>query len=212
MANQDFTKDPDNILLDLINVDNPGHTFTVAEVTLAVPTVVTTGSETDPSWLNRKSRLTVSAANGSGYADSVDVFYNRVAYRDVLTTTEADTVKYPVATETFDLLDRVNLSDLLTEINTRHALNIQPDDFWDMPLPTFTGLPPYDDAFVKLEAKTSSKIFIGGVQLKINPNPFDLANMPVTTLQGLVYPTWQVRAVNFVNGTMSGGGAGVAFW
>lgn len=212
MANQDFTKDPDSILLDLINEDNPGHSFTAAEVTLAVPVVVTTGQETDPSWLNRKSRLTVSAVNGSGYADTVDVFYNRVAYRDVFPTTDPTSVKYPVTTEGIDLLDRVNLSDLLEDINATHALNLQTDDFWDAPLPTFEGLPPYDDKYVKLEARPTSKIFIGGVQLKINPNPFDLANMPVTTLQGLVYPSWQVRAVNFVSNTMSNNGAGGAFW
>ena len=211
MANQDFTKDPDSILLDLINNDNPGHNLTVAQVSLAVPTVVTTGQETDPSYLNRKTRLTVAPVQGSGYKDNVNVFYNRVAYRDVLVTEETTAVRFPLTTEGIDLLDRTNLSDIVVDINILHGLNLTEDDFWDQPLPSFEGLPPYDVKFVKLEAKPTSKIFVGGVNLKINPNPFDLANLPVKILNGLVYPSWQARAVNFVNSTMDQG-PGVAFW
>jgi hypothetical protein len=129
----------------------------------------------------------------------------------MLTPTEADTVKYPKTTEHFSLGENTALSHLLPQINSKYGVNLQPEDFWDTTLPTFEGLPPYDDKYVKLEAKPDSKIYIGGVLIKIDPNDYDLANMPVTTLGGLIYPTWQVRAVNFVNSVMDRG-AGNAFW
>jgi hypothetical protein len=211
MANIDYTKGPEDILIDLINDANPDNTLTLAQVALSTPSIVTDGTEVGPSFNNRKTKLTVSAIPGSGYSESVDVQYNRLHYRDVFPTTDADTIKYPVSTHTFDLADHTKLSDLVPQINQRYGLTLSADDFWEMPLPTFEGLPPYDDKFVKLEALPASKIFIGGVQLKVNPNPFDLANMPVTTLNGLVYPTWQVKFTNFVTETMDGG-PGVAFW
>lgn len=211
MANLDYTKSPDQILLDLINEDNPGHTLTLAQVSLGAVSIVVDGSETEPSFNNRKSKLTVAATPGFGYADSVEVKYNRLHYRDIIPTDDPDTVRYPASTDAFDLLDRTLLSHLLPDINTRYGLNLVPDDFWDTDLPTFEGLPPYDDKYVKLEAKPASKIYIGGVNLKVNPNPFDLANMPVTVLEGLIYPSWQVRAINFVNGTMDQG-PGIAYW
>lgn len=211
MANSDYTKSPDQILLDLINTDNPDANLDLTEVTLSGPTIVTTGTETDPAYLNRKTKMTVTAVNGSGYKESVDVNYTRLHYRDVFTTADPDTVRFPVANRTFNLGSNTLLSHLLPEINATQNLNLQPEDFWDLPLPTFEGLPPYEDKFVKLEAKAESKIFIGGVMLKVNPNPYDLANLPVTTLSGLMYPTWQVKLVNFVDDVMDQG-VGVAYW
>lgn len=211
MEQIDYTKSPDEILLTLINNDNPGKNITLAQVALATPSVVVDGSETGPSFNNRKTKLRVSAVNGSGYADYVDVSYSRIHFRDMLTPTEADTVKYPKTTEHFSLGENTALSHLLPQINSKYGVNLQPEDFWDTTLPTFEGLPPYDDKYVKLEAKPDSKIYIGGVLIKIDPNDYDLANMPVTTLGGLIYPTWQVRAVNFVNSVMDRG-AGNAFW
>lgn len=211
MANIDYTQSPDQILLSLIKEDNPGKVLDLSLITLGGPSIVTVGDETEPSFNNRKTKMTVTAVNGSGYKDTVDVNYNRLHYRDVLPTVDPSTVRYPVSTDTFDLGTNTVLSDLLPDINATYGLNLAADDFWEVPLPTFEGLPPYDDKFVKLEAKPASKIFIGGVNLKVNPNPYDLANLPVTTLNGLIYPSWQVRAINFVNGTMDQG-PGIAYW
>lgn len=211
MDQLDYTKSPDEILLTLINNDNPGKNITLAQVALATPSIVTTGDETEPSYLNRKTKLRASAIAGSGYAEYVDVQYNRLHFRDIMTATEDDTVKFPKTTEEITLGENTSLGQILPQINDRYGLNLQTSDIWDTMLPTFEGLPPYDDKYVKLEAKLDSKVYIGGVLIKINPNDFDLANMPVTTLNGLIYPTWQVRTVNFVSGTMDVG-PGVSFW
>lgn len=211
MDQLDYTKSPDEILMTLINNDNPGKNITLAQVELATPSIVTTGDETDPSYLNRKTKLRASAVPGSGYAEYVDVQYNRLHFRDIMTATEDDSVKFPKTTEEILLGENTSLGQILPEINERYGLNLQTSDVWDTMLPTFEGLPPYDDKYVKLEAKLDSKIYIGGVLIKIHPNDYDLANMPVTTLQGLIYPTWQVRTVNFVSGTMDVG-PGVNFW
>ncbi len=211
MAQIDYTQSPDEILLSLINNDNPGKNITLAQIALATPVVVTTGDETEPSFNNRKTKLRASAVANSGYSEYVDVNYNRLHFRDILTTTEASSVKYPLTTEAIDLGENTSLAELIPEINTHYGLNLQPEDFWNTTLPTFEGLPPYADKFVKLEAKPDSKVYIGGVQIKINPNPFDLANMPVTTLSGLIYPSWQARFVNFVSNTVDRG-PGNTFW
>lgn len=211
MANSDYTKSPDEILLDLINTDNPGHNITLEQITLAPPSVVVTGTETDPSYLNRKTKVRVASVAGSGYTDYVDVTYNRIHFRDIITPTEDNTVQFPKTTEQFTIGTNVNLSDLVPQINSQYNINLQPGDYWNVPLPTFEGMPPYPESYVRLEAKADSKVYIGGVQIKINPNDYDLANLPVTTLSGLIYPTWQVRFTNFVSNTMDKG-AGFTFW
>jgi hypothetical protein len=184
----DYTKSPEQILLDLINNDN-GTSFGLDTLAFLSAPTVRANDDGQPSFNNRLSTIRVTAVDGSGYGQYVDMNYRRIHFRDVFPITADDpTVQFPIVDESYDLGSNTYLSDLIPQINAKHGLNLQPSDYWDKSLPTFSGPPPYDPAYVRLESQSTSKVYIGGVQIRINPNDYPLdQRLPTTELSGLEY-------------------------
>lgn len=187
----DYTKSPDEILVQLINDENE-TTLTIADLVLDTVAIAPDPIPDRPSFNNVRTSMGVSAAVNSGYTGGVTVKYNRVHLRTVFPTTDPDTVQYVQSTDAYLPGERTKLSDLLPEINAKYNINIRPEDIFDMDLPTFSGPPPYSDMYVRLEMKAASKVFFGAVNIKLLPGDWDLANLQFTELDGLVYPAWDI--------------------
>lgn len=184
----DYTKDPDEILVDLVNSEN-GRSFTVNDLllsNLAIAPDPVSGRET---FNNVRTSLRIDAAPNSGYTNGVDIKYNRVNLRNVFPNNDDDSTRYPTSTDDgIKLEGRTSLVELLPEINERYQINLKPGDIYDLPLPTFDGAPPYDPVYIRFEIQSGHKIFIGGVQIQILPDTWDLSNLQFTELNGLYYP------------------------
>lgn len=167
----DFTKDPEQIVLDLINNDNT-TTITEAQVTFGLPSAAP--GETPPL----DTQLTLTAVALSGYTGSQTVTYNRVPFSTVPGSRST----------TFALGAAVNISDLVTAINAAYQLNLQPADFVDGALPTFTDEEPGETLPFDLVAGEDSLVFSGTVSLLVQRNDIALSSVITTTaLSGLVY-------------------------
>lgn len=190
----DYTKLPEQILLDLINNDN-GTSFQMGQLLFSAPTV-RANDDGEPAHNNRRTSIRVTAAEGTGYANYVDMKYNRIHFRDVFELNNLDNaIEFPIAAIPFELTENTRLADLIPVINARYGLALQVSDFWDRALPVFNGPPPYDNAYVRLEAKPESPVFVGGVRLRILPNDYPLdQRLPNNVLSGLEYDntTWMI--------------------
>lgn len=190
----DYTKLPEQILLDLINNDN-GTSFELGQLVFQAPTV-RANDDGEPAHNNRLTTIRVAAAEGSGYANYVDMKYRRIHFRDVFELSNPDNaIEFPIASIPFDLAENTRLVDLIPTINQRYGLNLQATDFWDRALPVFEGPPPYANAYVRMEAKVESPVFVGGVRLRILPNDYPLdQRLPNNELSGLEYDntTWMI--------------------
>lgn len=169
MANRDFTKAAQQILLDQINEDN-GSSLTPALVTFGAVAVDNGGV--------RNSKINAAANQGSGYSGSVDFLYNRV-----------DVATIPGARPTvFQVGDATHLSDLIDEINTAYQLALTVDDYIDVLIPAFPGTAPHETQTIDLVAKGTSLIYLGTLTLTIDANDIPLSSViTTTTLNGLTY-------------------------
>lgn len=167
----DYTKLPEQIIVDLINEFNPGLSLTTELVTFGLPTAATGQTPA------RNTDLTVTAVPGSGYKNFKALQYNRV---DLAVIPGTRSVEFPAG-------DATLISEMIPEINVRFGLNITEVDYVDGPLPTFTGVPNEKLDF-QLSANADSLVYIGSVILKLHAEDIDLAvviSNPV--LNGLVY-------------------------
>lgn len=166
----DFTKAPEQILLDQINNDN-SSALTLQQVSFGLPTT-TTG--TSPA---RDTQVTVSAVANEGYSGSVVVEYNRV---NISTVPGARSTVFPKGSA-------VNISDLIPQINAAYQINLTTADYTDGPLPTFTGAPNEEHTF-QLVISSDSLPFENSVTLTVKANDIPLSSVITTsTLNGLVY-------------------------
>lgn len=183
----DYAKSPEEIVVQLINDENQQN-LTVDDLDLTNLSVAPDPVPGREVFNNVRTALRVSAAAGSGFTNQVDIKYNRVHLRQVFPNTESSNVRYPNSMEGYNLGSNATLVDLLSDINARHGINIAPGDVFDLPLPTFNGPPPYADQYVRLEVKADHLVYIGGINLKVYPNAWDLQNLQLSELNGLVYP------------------------
>lgn len=166
----DFTKDPNQVLLDQINHDN-ASTLTLAAIAYGLPTAVT-GTNPNPD-----TQISLSAKTGSGYSGAVTVSYNRV---------QLSTIPGSRPT-TFSLGSAKNISDLIPEINLAYQINLTVADYGDGPLPTFTGQPNETHPF-QVAALADSVVYEGVMSLTVHANDIPLATVITTqNLTGLVY-------------------------
>jgi hypothetical protein len=168
MAVTDFTKLPNEILVELINFDN-GTSLTPDSVTFGTP-VVSGGV--------RNTQLVVTAKTGSFYTGSVTIQYNRV---------DLSTVP-GVRSKSFVANGLTKISDLIPQINNAYQLNLQPEDFIDGPLPTFSGTTPNETLDFDLIAGPNSLIYNNKVTLQVVCGLLDLSvAIKNLVLNGLVY-------------------------
>jgi hypothetical protein len=166
----DFTKAPEQILLDQINNDNTSA-LTLAQVSFGLPTTTTGGSPA------RDTQVTVSSITGEGYSGSVVVEYNRV---NISTVPGVRSTIFPKGSA-------VNISDLIPQINAAYQINLTTADYTDAPLPTFTGTPNEEHDF-QLVISSDSLPFENSLTLTVKSNDIPLSSVITSaTLNGLVY-------------------------
>ena len=167
----DFTKDPDQVLLDQINHDN-ASSLTLALIQFGLPTAMT-GTNPNPD-----TQITVSSQAGSGYTGSVVVGYNRVNLATIPGT--RNTV--------YALGNAANISDMIPEVNTAYQINLTSADYTDGPLPTFTGGIPNEEHNFQIAATADSVVYEGVMTLTLKSNDIPLSSVITQpTLTGLVY-------------------------
>lgn len=169
MANRNFNQPALQVLLDQINEDN-SRSFTTALLTFNAAAADSSGA--------KNTKVTATAANGSGYTGTRDIFYNRV---DLSTVPGSRGV-------TFQVGDAVNLSDLLPEINTLYGLAMTTADFTDAAIPAFPGVAPHETQTINMVATDAAVLWSGTLTLTIDANDMSLATaIPNNTLSGLTY-------------------------
>jgi hypothetical protein len=167
----DFTKDPDQVLLDQINHDN-ASALTLALISFGIPTAMT-GTNPNPD-----TQITVSSQAGSGYTGSVVVNYNRV---DLSTIPGARSTVYALG-------NAANISDMIPEVNAAYQINLTAADYTDGPLPTFTGGIPNEEHNFQIAATADSVVYEGVMTLTLRSNDIPLSSVITSpTLTGLVY-------------------------
>jgi hypothetical protein len=169
----DFTKLPKDILVARINNDNVVNNaaLTSAMLTFGLPTAATGGTAT------RNTDLSLTAVAGSGYTGSVTVHYNRV---DLSTVPGSRSTVFPLGSAS-------KISDLIPTINAAYVINMQPEDYVDGPLPTFTGQPNETHDF-SLTANADSFVWINTLTLTVHGNDVPLSSVVTNqTLNGLTY-------------------------
>lgn len=167
----DFTKDPDQVLLDQINHDN-ASSLTLALISFGLPTAAT-GSNPNPD-----TNITVSSQAGSGYSGDVTVGYNRV---DLSTIPGSRNTIYSIG-------NAANVSDMIPEVNTAYQINLTSADYTDAPLPTFTGGIPNESHPFQIAATADSVVYEGVMTLTVKSDDIPLSSViTLATLTGLVY-------------------------
>lgn len=165
-----YTRSPEQIIVDQINIDNTHQVLTVAELSFGAPTA--------GSFSGKDTKVTVTAVNGQGYKDARDIFYNRV---DLANAAGA------LSTE-FALGSAVNLSDLIPSINARYGINLTAADYTDVAIPAFPGSAPHETETLDIVAKATSLVWKGQLTITIDANDISLTTaIPNNTLSGLVY-------------------------
>jgi hypothetical protein len=183
----DLTQDPDSILVALINEEN-GRNIKPSDVVLSSISIAPDPVSGRETFNNTRTALTVSPAANSGYINQANIKYNRIRVRDMFRTDDTESTRYPYTIDGIAKNEHDNLLDLLPDINEFYRINLRPEDVFDAQLPVFEGPPPYANAYVRFEANAASKIFVGGVNLRILPDAWDLDNIQYTQLGGLHYP------------------------
>lgn len=181
----DFTKMPPEILVDLINLTN-GISLRVPDITYSSVTKLTSG--------NRNSGVTIFATPGSIYSGSRDLTYNRVSFQQIVGTRniffERGSAKF--------------VAHLLPQINLAYAINLQPEDYYNDPLPEPDGNVNAGDKAFKLRARPGSYVWMGEIELILRGNQIPLRSLwGINLLSGFNLPGEDLEDTFEVN-TLSG--------
>lgn len=173
----DLTKSAPQVLVDLINEDNPSANLTTADITFGAPTDI---SGSNPQ---RNTEVTVTAVPGGAYGGSVNVRYNRISLPAIETAGAGAglTLSFLKGAKTL-------LSEVMSDFNARFATNLVAGvDYDDAPLPEFEELPGEQHTIV-LTARTQSLVYIGQITLIVRMDTVDLSSViTVEDLSGLTY-------------------------
>jgi hypothetical protein len=142
----DFTKAPEQLVIDMINNDN-GTTLTTDQLTFGIPEL---------SNGKHNSKVLVRATENSKLKGSALIQYNRI---DIGKIPNGRSTIFPVTTE-------IKLSDLVPVINIAYDLRLTPADYIDIALPSFSNI-PNEKLTVDLVAANTSLIFINKLTLTV---------------------------------------------
>lgn len=166
----DFTKEDDQIVLDLVNHDNETN-LSLEQVTLAASASDGVGHTT----------LTVNAVPGSGYSGSHQVEYDKINIQAFVDVMVPDGLVVQQG-------NAVNISDLLPDINTALGTNIAAPTIVDSEL-VWEGTPNELLVAELLFTASGSKVYYGSVSFLVDNNEIPLSSAITTTvLSGLNYP------------------------
>lgn len=147
----DFTKSPVDIVVDLINHDNPGANLTADMFTLGLPTV-SSGGEAE----GRNTDLTITGVQEAGVVGSTTVYYNRLNLSEFITDSE-----YVIPLES-----KTTVADLILHLNADLGVNITPSDFVEADLPEFMGTPG-EERDVTIVFNPDSLVWVGNVTVTV---------------------------------------------
>lgn len=171
----DFTKDPKQIVVDMVNYANKASNtqLEVASVSLGTPTVATDG----PAGTN--TSLVLSSVPGEGFIANQTILYNRLDIGSVPTISEQPTI--------FTVGDSTRISDLIDAINARFAINLTDGDYIDAPLPAM-GASTDPAVPFNVVMTASGLIWQGTLALSLKGNDVPLSTVVVdTTMPALMY-------------------------
>lgn len=168
----DFSQNPDQIVLDLINHDN-SSALTLELVELGLPLL--------SGMPEANTELEVTAVSGSGYKGSVTVAYNRLDIQDFVPIMVGDTLVLPTG-------DAENYSDLIGEINVALGINLTESDYVDGPIGEWDGIPNETKTIV-IPMSADSWVFTNSLTLTLESEDILLSEVIVNTiLSGLNLP------------------------
>ncbi len=190
----DFTKAPDQIVLDLINHDNQGGRYP-SNLTLELV-------EFGPALLSglpeANTELEVTALPGSGYKGSQVVAYNRLNIQDFVPIMVGNELRLPAG-------DAENFSDLIGEINVALNINLTEKDYVDGPIGEWLGT-PNETQTITIPMSADSYVYIGSLQVVLESEDILLSEVITNTiLQGLNLPeTPEVNIEDVMVGALDG--------
>ncbi|QVD49244.1 hypothetical protein LUCX_174 [Xanthomonas phage vB_XciM_LucasX] len=165
----DFTKAPKQIIIDLINVANPGLNLLATEVDFGSVAV-----ETEPANTSVVLTPTVSGR----FTGSPKIYYDRLSMAEVFATKTA-------AVEKTDLL--TNVDDVISAINSLYGINLTSDDYTISEFPTWANVVD-EEHTLTITAKADSLIFIDAADVKLFKTKMDLTMAIANNqLNGLIY-------------------------
>lgn len=178
----DFMKMPPEILVDLINLTN-GTSLRTADISYGPVTTQVSG--------NRNTGVTISATPGSIYQGTRDLTYNRVSFAQVIGDRN----------RVFERGEAMFVSHLIPKINIAYALNLQPEDYMNDPLPLPDGGAYTNNKPFTLRARPGSYVWVGQVELTLRGNKIPLnALWPVNVLDGFRLDVDTLWSSNILNG------------
>lgn len=164
----DFTKSPEQIIVDLINYDND---------TNLLPHLLTF-SKPLPRTGSSNTHLIATAIPSAHYTGSVTLDYNRINFADV---PGARSINISIGTAT-------QISDLIPQINRKYRLNLTPEDYINFQLPRFNSDDDEESQPFSLVAAPDSLIFINSVVLNIIKDGIYLSSVITKRiLNGIMY-------------------------
>lgn len=158
----DYTKDEEQIILDLINHDNQ-TLFSKAELSIG------------PARQNGMSvDVLLTPVAGSGYGTPMDVSYRRVNIQDFMDLYFEDGL-------TLQQGDAETMADLLDEVNTALGTAIPLSSIVDDPIGAWEGT-PNEIKNLNFTIKTTSRVYQGVGIIKLDGNDIPLASVISTKL------------------------------
>lgn len=161
----DFTKNPQQILLDLLNESNSIN-LTVADLEFAVAGPAAAEAL-------RNTNLSVTAGEGSGYGGTVQVNYDRLQLADFV----GDTVL------AFNADQQVNISDFVSAVNQLLGINLTAGiDYTDGPIGTWNNI-PQEVKVVTVPILPGSLVYLGTLEFTVTADEISLSGtITVTSL------------------------------
>lgn len=168
MVPLDYTKPPEDLLVDIINVDN-GTTLVSKDLVFGVPEL---------SNSKHNSSLVITASKATKLKGSTTIFYNRVDIADI-----------PDGRSTLFLVDQSQtmMADLIPQINAAYNLNLTSRDYINTTIPKFNKTAKSTET-VELVMANTSLIFLNKLTLTLELSAISLTELLINTiLDGLYY-------------------------
>jgi hypothetical protein len=155
----DFTEEPEEVLVDLINIYN-GTRFTTGQLLFGMP-------QPYPSDPKHNTSLVVYAKKKSGYKGQVTMKYQRLDINQQIGVGESTV---------FEIGNATNLSDLIGAVNSQLGIRLDADDFLDAPLVLRPGGETnlYQQNLVILDY---SLLYVGALAMTIKTNELALKDV-----------------------------------
>ncbi len=147
----DITKPAHELLVEAINEENR-TSFVYTDFSYSDPEV--------SSLLNSdiNTRIVLTPNVGSPYYNSREFYYRRMDIEEIYRTKQIE----------IEIGARVDLSELIDEINEFYGINLTDDDYHDTPLPQIDPLNPTAKLTVQLVITDTSVLFYGSVEIALN--------------------------------------------